>query len=133
VISCTILYFLPQVFVSFRPHVPLLRLPTWFYSHGIYSLLRPKATCCERARKHVHRFVFLQHLRILRQRERCEEYNECGVNKKHSSVAYHHCRWSVAAGIITLAHISTHENIADCFTKRLPANTSNYLFGNWTY
>jgi hypothetical protein len=58
---------------------------------------------------------------------------ESTLNKKHSSIAYHHCRWSVAAGIITLAHVSTHENIADCFTKRLPVNTRNYLFGNWTY
>ena len=54
-------------------------------------------------------------------------------NKKHSSVAYHHCRWSVAAGVITLAHISTHDNIADCFTKRLPSHTRNHLFGSWTY
>ena len=58
---------------------------------------------------------------------------ESTLNKKHSSIAYHHCRWSVAAGIITLAHISTHENLADCFTKRLPSHTRNYLFGNWTY
>jgi hypothetical protein len=58
---------------------------------------------------------------------------ESTLNKKHSSVAYHHCRWSVAAGVITLAHISTHENIADCFTKRLPVGTRNHLFGSWTY
>ena len=58
---------------------------------------------------------------------------ESTLNKKHSSIAYHHCRWSVAAGIVTITHISTHENLADCFTKRLPANTRNYLFGNWTY
>ena len=58
---------------------------------------------------------------------------ESTLNKKHSSIAYHHCRWSVAAGVITLAHISTHENLADCFTKRLPVHTRNYLFGNWTY
>ena len=58
---------------------------------------------------------------------------ESTLNKKHSSIAYHHCRWSVAAGIISLTHISTHENIADCFTKRLPSGTRNYLFDNWTY
>ena len=58
---------------------------------------------------------------------------ESTLNKKHSSIDYHHCRWSVAAGVITLAHISTHENLADCFTKRLPVHTRNYLFGNWTY
>ena len=58
---------------------------------------------------------------------------ESTLNKKHSSVAYHHCRWSVAAGVISLAHVSTHENIADCFTKRLPLSTRMYLFGQWTF
>ena len=58
---------------------------------------------------------------------------ESTLNKKHSSVAYHHCRWSVAAGVISLAHISTHSNLADCFTKRLPVSTRNYLFGEWTF
>ncbi|KAI2507356.1 Reverse transcriptase (RNA-dependent DNA polymerase) [Fragilaria crotonensis] len=58
---------------------------------------------------------------------------ESTLNKKHSSVAYHHCRWSVAAGVISLAHIRTHDNIADCFTKRLPMTTRNHLFGSWTY
>ena len=58
---------------------------------------------------------------------------ESTLNKKHSSVAYHHCRWSVAAGVITLAHISTHSNIADCFTKRLPVSTRTHLFGEWTF
>jgi hypothetical protein len=55
---------------------------------------------------------------------------ESTLNKKHSSVAYHHCRWSVAAVIITIAHIRRHENLADCFTKGLPVNTRNYVFGN---
>lgn len=56
------------------------------------------------------------------------------LNKKHSSVAYHHCRWSVAAGVITMAQISTtQDNIADCFTKRLLIGTRNHLFGSWTY
>ena len=58
---------------------------------------------------------------------------ESTLNKKHSSIAYHHCRWSVAAGIITLKHISTHENLADCFTKRLAATVRDYLFGCWTF
>jgi hypothetical protein len=58
---------------------------------------------------------------------------ESTLNKKHLSVAYHHCRWSVAAGVITLAHISTHNNIADCFKKRLPIGTRNHSFGSWTY
>ena len=55
------------------------------------------------------------------------------LNYKHSSVTYHHCRWSVAAGVITLAHVSTHDNIADCFTTRLPLNTWMHLFGQWTF
>ena len=58
---------------------------------------------------------------------------ESTLNKKHSSVAYHHCRWSVAAGVISVTHIRTDENIADCFTKRLPVNKRQYLFGEWTY
>ena len=59
---------------------------------------------------------------------------ESTLNKKHSSMAYHHhCRWSVAAGVITLAHIRTYDNIADCFTKRLPSSIRNHLFGAWTY
>ena len=58
---------------------------------------------------------------------------ESTLNKKHSSIAYHHCRWCVAAGIISITHISTHDNIADCFTKRLPSQTRHHLFGNWTY
>ena len=46
---------------------------------------------------------------------------ESTLNKKHASVAYHDCRWFVAAGVVSITHISTHENIADCFTKRLPS------------
>jgi hypothetical protein len=44
---------------------------------------------------------------------------ESTLNKKHSSIAYHHCHWSVAAGEIILMYISTHENLADCFTKKI--------------
>ena len=58
---------------------------------------------------------------------------ESTLNKKHSAVAYHHCRWSVAAGVITVAHIRTHQNLADCFTKRLPFSTRAHLFGEWTF
>ena len=54
---------------------------------------------------------------------------ESTLNKKNSSVAYHHCRWSVAAGVITLAHVSTHDNIADYFTKRLPISKRMHRFG----
>ena len=55
------------------------------------------------------------------------------LNKKHSSVAYHFTRWSVAAGICTLAWIRSTENLADAFTKRLAEPIRDYLFGNWMY
>lgn len=55
------------------------------------------------------------------------------LNKKHSAVAYNFIRWNVAAGVCSLAWISTHENLADAMTKRLSAVTREYLFGNWTY
>jgi hypothetical protein len=58
---------------------------------------------------------------------------ESTLNKKHASVAYHHCRWCVASGIITLTHISTNDNLADCFTKRLPVSTMNHMFCEWAY
>jgi hypothetical protein len=58
---------------------------------------------------------------------------ESVLNKKHSSVAYHYVRWTVAAGIITVAWIRSEENLADPFTKRLAEITREYLFGNWTY
>ena len=63
--------------------------------------------------------------------------NSCNVdstlNKKHSSVAYHFTRWCVAAGVATLGWISSQENLADAFTKRLSATVRDYLFGNWMY
>ena len=58
---------------------------------------------------------------------------ESKLNKKHSSIAYHYVRWCVAAGIVTVAWIESGENLADAFTKRLPVETRDYLFGNWTY
>jgi len=41
------------------------------------------------------------------------------LNKKHSSVAYHFCRWNVAAEAIKVAWVATGENLADALTKRL--------------
>ena len=58
---------------------------------------------------------------------------ESTLNKKHSSVAYHAVRWSVAAGIIKVGWIDTHSNIADAFTKRLSVVQRDKLFGDWTY
>ena len=58
---------------------------------------------------------------------------ESMLNKKHNSIAFHYTRWNVAAGIISIAWISTKENLVDTFTKRLPKAVRDYLFGNWTY
>ena len=55
------------------------------------------------------------------------------LNKKHSSIAYHFCRWHVAAGVIRVAWIHTDDNLADAMTKRLTSEKRNYLFGGWTY
>jgi len=58
---------------------------------------------------------------------------ESTLNKKHSAVAYHFCRFSVAARICKVAWISTGSNLADAMTKRLPEVTGDELFGDWTY
>ena len=58
---------------------------------------------------------------------------ESTLNKKHCSLAYHSVRWAVAAEILRLGKIDGKENLADAMTKRLPATTRDYLFGNWTY
>ena len=58
---------------------------------------------------------------------------ESTLNKKHASIAYHAIRWAVAAGIVRVGKVDSDENLADAFTKRLPAIKRDYLFGNWTY
>ena len=58
---------------------------------------------------------------------------ESTLNKKHASIAYHAIRWAVAAGIIRVGKVDSEENLADAFTKRLPATKRDYLFGNWIY
>ena len=58
---------------------------------------------------------------------------ESTLNKKHASIAYHAITWAVAAGIIRVGKVESNENLADTFTKRLPAIKRDYLFGNWTY
>jgi hypothetical protein len=58
---------------------------------------------------------------------------ESTLNKKHNSIAYHYVRWCVAASVITIGWVNTHENLADSMTKRLPVATREYLYGNWTY
>lgn len=58
---------------------------------------------------------------------------ESTLNKKHSAIAYHYCRWNVAAGITTVGWIKSKENLADAMTKLLAEQVRDYLFGNWTY
>ena len=58
---------------------------------------------------------------------------ESEFNKKHTSIAYHYTRWNCAAGIVTVAWISSKENLSDPFTKRLSAPVREYVFGKWTY
>ena len=58
---------------------------------------------------------------------------ESTLNKKHAFIAYHAIRWAVATGIICVGEVDSNENLADAFTKRLPAVKRDYLFGNWTY
>ena len=55
------------------------------------------------------------------------------LKKKHLGCAYNRVREAIAAGIIDYGHISSGENVADIFTKPLPAAvfhhlTKKYLF-----
>ena len=43
------------------------------------------------------------------------------LKKKHNAICYHRVREAVAAGVIRIAHIPSKENLADMFTKPLPA------------
>lgn len=58
---------------------------------------------------------------------------ESTLNKKHNSIAYHHVRWNVAAGVISLAWMNGEYNLADLFTKRLAAQRRNDLLDEFTY
>ena len=74
-------------------------------------------------------YVFCDNDRVVRNTTNVESM----LDKKHSSVAYHFNRFSVAAGKVKVAWISGKENLADAFTKRLAETIRQYLFGNWTY
>ena len=58
---------------------------------------------------------------------------ESTLNKKHSSIAYHAVRWSVASDVIKVGWINTCYNIADALTKLLTEVKREQLFGDWTY
>ena len=45
---------------------------------------------------------------------------EFELNKKHSSVAYHVVRWSVAASIIRIGQIDGNDKYAGALTQHLP-------------
>jgi hypothetical protein len=49
------------------------------------------------------------------------------IKKKHNSICYHLVREAVAAGIIRIAHIPSKENLANMFTKLLPAFLLHHL------
>ena len=55
------------------------------------------------------------------------------LNKKHSSIAYHLVRWSVAAEVVRNGRIEGISNMADALTKRLTAARRLNLFEDWTY
>jgi hypothetical protein len=41
------------------------------------------------------------------------------LKKKHNAIAYHKVRVAVAAGIVKIVHVRSHENRADILTKPL--------------
>jgi len=49
------------------------------------------------------------------------------LKKKHSAIAYHRVRESIAAGIMRVAKVKTDENLADSFTKSLPGPKLRYI------
>ena len=49
------------------------------------------------------------------------------LKKKHLGCAYNRVREAIAAGIIDYGHISSGENVADIFTKPLPAAVFHHL------
>ena len=55
------------------------------------------------------------------------------LNKKHTSLAYHTTRWSVAARETVIGWVLTDYNLADALTKRLSRPHRERLFYNWTY
>jgi hypothetical protein len=43
------------------------------------------------------------------------------LRRKHNAICYHRVREAVAAGILRIAKVDTKQNLADMFTKPLPA------------
>ena len=55
------------------------------------------------------------------------------LSKKHNAVNYHAVREAAAAGILQVHKEDTHSNLADLFTKVLPANQRLELLGLLLY
>ena len=53
------------------------------------------------------------------------------LKKKHVSIAYHRCRESVAAEIVTFSHVRSVDNLADLLTKALPGPTVKNLMSKF--
>ena len=88
-------------------------------------------------------FVFnastpLVHCKVLEDNKSCIEIvtnHRTRPRTKHLSVRLHHFRSHIVAKTISIQHVSTHEQMADTFTKPLPRNQfiklTNKLMG-WT-
>jgi hypothetical protein len=59
---------------------------------------------------------------------------ESTLKKKSNSICYHFVREAVAMGECRIAHISTHENVADIATKLIPGGQKrDHLVGKVLY
>jgi hypothetical protein len=58
---------------------------------------------------------------------------ESTLSKKHHSIAYHRCREAVAAGTVRVSKEHTSTNLADLFTKTMPAPKRDDLLDSFTY
>jgi hypothetical protein len=58
---------------------------------------------------------------------------EWTLSKKHHSIAYHRVRESVAAGTSRVSKEHTSTNLADLFTKTMPAPRREDLLDSFTY
>jgi hypothetical protein len=55
------------------------------------------------------------------------------LKKKHLRCTYNRVREAIAAGIVTYAHVPFDQNIADIFTKPLPATTFHSLVNQYLF
>jgi hypothetical protein len=53
---------------------------------------------------------------------------ESTLSKKHNAIAYHRVRESVAMGMTCITKVDTKYNLADGFTKPLPAPRHRFIF-----